>query len=605
MAVCVRAALYTSDAMRPRWNSLLPSLLAALCLPATAMAATPTSAYSGHPKLVVVIVIDQFRGDYLARYRADFGQGGFNLFLEHGAVFTNCNYDYASTRTAPGHATLLTGAYADRHGILSNDYWDPEQALVKDAKGDSCGKVPFVWDKDRKLVWLSESSKQPPESVCTPGSASPHNLQAATLGDELRQATQGRSRVYAVSLKERAAVFPGGFSANGAFWPDETTGAWTTSTYYYADNSKAPAWIQAYNDRGCGGPCAAKLHEDAKAEYTALPPATKQMLFKPEDFDKKSFYEGTGFTTVANQYELDFAEQLIQNEQLGQKNDGATDLLLVSLSANDMLGHRVGPDDPAMKHMALELDRQLSAFFADIGNRIGLAQTVLALSADHGIAPIPALAKLQGLPAAAYRADCRESDKDKTGCLRDELNAALEHALAKRIASTDTAKGRQQFVVSLDYPIAWLGQPAFQQLGMSEQEAEEAVGHAMMNLQMEHGFRAFYTRAQLAKGEVPPNETGRRYLHSYAPTKTWYVYGVSAPYTTGGTSGTDHASPYNYDTHVPLAFYGAAFRPGIYATHAEPVDLAPTLSSILGINAPSSSIGRVLTEALQSTGDRP
>jgi len=209
-----------------------------------------------------------------------------------------------------------------------------------------------------------------------------------------------------------------------------------------------------------------------------------------------------------------------------------------------------------MKHMALELDRQLSAFFSDIGNRIGLAQTVLALSADHGIAPIPALAKLEGLPAAGYRADCKESDKDKTGCLREELNVALEKAFAKRIAASPPSKGKHQFVVSLDYPIAWLGQPAFQQLGMSEPEAEDAVGTAMMNLPMEHGFRGFYTRAQLAKGEVPPNETGRRYLHSYAPAKDWYVYAVSAPYTVGGTSGTDHASPYNYDTHVPWHFMG-------------------------------------------------
>jgi len=159
--------------------------------------------------------------------------------------------------------------------------------------------------------------------------------------------------------------------------------------------------------------------------------------------------------------------------------------------------------------------------------------------------------------------------------------------------------------VALDYPIAWLGQPEFQHLGMNETEAEEAVGNAMMNLPMEHGFRGFYTRAQLAKGNVPPNETGRRYLHSYAPTKTWYVFAVPAPYAGDSTRGADHTSPYNYDTHVPLAFYGVAFRPGLYATHAEPVDLAPTLSSILGINAPSSSIGRVLTEALQPTGDRP
>jgi hypothetical protein len=181
----------------------------------------------------------------------------------------------------------------------------------------------------------------------------------------------------------------------------------------------------------------------------------------------------------------------------------------------------------------------------------------------------------------------------------------LESTLKERIAAAPPTKGRHQFVVALDYPIAWLGQPAFQHIGTNEQEAEQVVGNAMMNLNMEHGFRGFYTRSRLAQGDVPPNETGRRYLHSYAPAKSWYVYGVSAPYTVGFSPGTDHASPYNYDTHVPLAFFGAAFRPGIYRTHAEPVDLAATLASILGINPPSSSIGRVLTEALQLAGERP
>jgi Type I phosphodiesterase / nucleotide pyrophosphatase len=587
-------------------RSALSCLLVVLGLDASLMAATvPGSAYNGHPKLVVILIIDQFRSDYLERYRANFVPGGFNLFLDHGAVFTDCQYGYASTRTAPGHATLLTGAYSDGHGILANDYWDPDQALVKDSKGDSCGKVPFVWDKTKEMVWLSDTVKQPGPSACTPGGVSPHNLKASTLGDELKQATQGRSRVFAVSLKERSAVFPGGFSANGAFWPDEATGAWTTSNYYYADSSRAPAWIKAFNDRGCGGPCAAKLREEAKTEFNGLPPETQHAIFKPEDFDKKSFYDAAGFTTAANRYELEFAEQLIQNEQLGQRPDGATDLLIVSLSANDILGHKVGPDDPAMKHMALELDRQLASFFGGIGGQIGLAQTLLVLSSDHGVAPVPAEARKQGLPAAAYRADCKESDKDKTGCLREELNEALERNLEKQINAASPSKGRHQFVVALDYPIAWLGEGPFEHLGLSEQDAEQAVGAAMMNLKMEHGFLGFFTRAQLAKGDVPPNETGRRYLHSYAPAKSWYVYGVPAPYTVGSSAGTDHASPYNYDTHVPLAFFGAAFRPGVYRAHAEPVDLAATLASILGINPPSSSIGRVLTESLQPTGDRP
>ena len=210
--------------MRSRFRRPILCSLAVLCLTAGGIIAPAFgSAYNGHPKLVVIVVIDQFRADYLDRYRADFGSGGFNLFLEHGAVFTDCQYGYASTRTAPGHATLLTGAYSDQHGIFANDYWDPDQAAIKDSKGDSCGKVPYVWDKNAQVVWLSDTAKQPSPSICTPGSVSPHNLKAATLGDELKQATQGRSRVYAVSLKERAAVFPGGFSANAAFWPDEAT----------------------------------------------------------------------------------------------------------------------------------------------------------------------------------------------------------------------------------------------------------------------------------------------------------------------------------------------------------------------------------------------
>ena len=585
--------------MRSFFSGALTRLVAVVGFAAGLANTALGSAYTGHPKLVVIVVIDQFRGDYLDRYRADFVPAGFNLFLDHGAVFADCEYGYASTRTAPGHATLLTGAYSDGHGILANDYWDPEQALVKDAKGDSCGKVPFVWDKDKQTVWLSDTAKPSGASACTPGSASPHNLKAATLGDELKQATQGRSRVYAVSFKERSAVFPGGFSANAAFWPDDATGVWATSNYYYADSSKAPAWIKAFNDRGCGGPCAPKYRADADAEFQGLPPGTQKLI------SRDNFYNAVGFSTVANRYELDFAEQLIQNEQLGQRPEAPTDLLIVSLSANDILGHKVGPDDLAMKHMALSLDQQLSDFFADIGKRIGLAQTVLVLSADHGIAPLPEVAKKLGLPAAAYRADCRESEKDKTGCLREELNIALENTLKEHIASAPPVKGRHQFVVALDYPIAWLGQPAFQHIGLNEQEAEQAVGNAIMSLKMEQGFRGFCTRAQLAKGDVPLNETGRRYLHSYAPAKSWYVYGVPAPYTVGSVGGTDHASPYTYDTHVPLAFYGAAFRPGVYRTHAEPVDLAPTLASILGINPPSSSIGRVLVEALQPAGERP
>ena len=172
------------------------------------------SAYNAHPKLVVIIVIDQFRGDYLERYRDQFPEGGFRLLLDHGANFTDCNYGYANTRTAPGHATLFTGAYSDGHGITANEWWDPKKKHM----------VTSVEDDDTKLVGIA------PEQSKDKSGASPHNLLADTLGDELKLATQGRARAFSLSLKDRAAILPGGFAADAAYWIDSKSGAWITST---------------------------------------------------------------------------------------------------------------------------------------------------------------------------------------------------------------------------------------------------------------------------------------------------------------------------------------------------------------------------------------
>ena len=183
------------------------------------------SAYNAHPKLVVVIVIDQFRGDYLERYRDSFADGGFRLLLDRGAYFTDCYYDYANTRTAPGHATLFTGAYSNGHGIVSNEWWDPKKKK----------QVTSVEDSATKLVGISSND---------PG-ASPHNLLSSTLGDELKLATQGKARVFGISLKDRAAILPAGFAGDGAYWIDKNTGAWISSSYYRND---LPAWVKSFNE---------------------------------------------------------------------------------------------------------------------------------------------------------------------------------------------------------------------------------------------------------------------------------------------------------------------------------------------------------------------
>src|SRR5208282_5268661 len=192
-------------------RSLLVALvaLALLCSITGAFA----SAYNARPKLVVVI--DQFRGDYLERYRDQFGDGGFRVFLDRGAYFTDCNYDYANTRTAPGHATLFTGSYSSGHGIVANEWWDPREKK----------RVMSVEDDGTKLVGVDRAG---------PG-ASPHNLMSDTLGDELKLATGGKARVFAISLKDRAAVLPAGFSGDAAYWIDPKSGDWITSTYYRPD----------------------------------------------------------------------------------------------------------------------------------------------------------------------------------------------------------------------------------------------------------------------------------------------------------------------------------------------------------------------------------
>jgi len=503
-----------------------------------------SSAYNGHPKLVVVIVIDQFRGDYLERYHDQFGDAGFRLLLDHGAYFPNCNYNYANTRTAPGHSTLFTGAYSNGHGIAANEWWDPKKKKM----------VTSVEDEDTKFVGLPDAK----------AGASPHNLMADTLGDELKLATQGKARVFGVSLKDRGAIIPAGFAGDAAYWIDPKSGVWVTSTYYRND---LPRWVQDFNS---SRPAKYWDREWKNSRGELLASTTHR---KGKDGSEASFYEVVGGTTFGNEYELEFAKELVVYENVGR--GPATDLLAISLSPNDILGHRVGPDSPEMAQMALDLDHELADFFNFLGHQVGLADVWIALSADHGVSSLPDAVKKLRIPAANVGASKVE----------EQINAAIT---AKFFA------GHPAPYVKLDYPLAWLDQDAFISAHIHEHDAEVAVGEAMKQA----GLRDYYTKSQLAAGEAPNTALGHKYLNSYSPHGSWFVMGVPDIYTVGPGGGTDHTSPYNYDTHVPLALYGLPFQAGTYRTNVETIDLAPTLASLLGINAPTHSVGRVLTEAL-------
>ena len=445
-----------------RWSPRSAAVLLFLLL-ATIIAlpiCTFASAYDAHPKLIVIIAIDQFRGDYLERYRNQFADAGFRLLLDHGAYFPNCNYNYADTRTAPGHATLFTGAYSNGHGIAANEWWDQKTKRM----------VTSVEDDNTKLVGVAGDR----------AGASPHNLLADTLGDELKLATQGKARVFGVSLKDRASILPAGFAGDAAYWIDPASGAWVTSTYYRND---LPKWVQDFNSTR---PAKYWDREWKDAQGTVLRSTAHR---KGKDGSDAGFYEVIGPTSFANEYELEFAEELVAHENVGR--GPATDLISVSLSPNDILGHQVGPDSPEMRQMALDLDRDLADFFAFIGHQIGLANVWIAFSADHGVSSLPDAVKKLRIPAANL-------DSKK-------LEAQINSAITAKLSPSHAAA-----YVKLDYPMAWLDPDAFSASHVRELDAEVAVGEAMKQA----GLRGYYTKSQLAQGEVPNTPLGRKYPNS-------------------------------------------------------------------------------------------
>jgi Type I phosphodiesterase / nucleotide pyrophosphatase len=556
-----------SDRRRPALALILA--LAVLLFPSF----TQAQVYSGKPKLVVIVIIDQFRGDYLNRFHDEFKGRGFRLFTDEGAWFTNCYYDYANTKTAPGHATLGTGAYSDGHGIESNEWWDVSRSDTHAVSSVEDERYQLV-DVPDNVIPANLPNAQPGALNYLIGS-SPRNLRATTLGDELRLATQGKARVFGISLKDRAAILPSGQSANAAYWLEPSSGQFTTSTYYM---EHLPDWVHAFN----AGPRRQQAAHDALAD------------------DTNQFFEQVGHMPAANSYELDFAQALIQNEHLGQ-ND-VTDEITISLSANDIEGHTFGPDSPQEKRMVLSLDHDLDAFFSWIDQTIGLKNVWLALSADHGIAPVPNEAAALGISAAAI-----------------DMNAAYATLNEKLNARFSPGAATQYLMPVPDPPYVTLNKSAFEKAKVDEKTAEEAVAALLPEAVSASGpkppaeipvqrrlppaprVQAVYTRLQLANSELPPTERGRLIAHSYADHGNWFVMAVFDAYQipASASGGTTHFSPWSYDRHVPLAFYGAPFAPGEYRNRVAPVDMAATFASLAGVNQPSASVGRVLTEALK------
>ena len=535
-------------------SPIIAAVVALLIVPLLGSEGTPQ--FPQRPKLVLIVVIDQFRYDYLVRFRQQFVEGGFNLLLKGGANFVDCRYDYATTATCPGHASLFTGTYPNIHGIIGNEWYD--RSLRR--------SVFCAEDLSTKLVGGPEGPSAAP-------GFSPHHLVGSTLGDELRAATGFRSKVIAISLKDRAAVMMGGHSPTAAYWFDPESGRFETSSYYL---HALPAWVAKFNKES---PTKSYCRQTWKA-LTETPGAAGGVLgeFNPEAGEPcpdPRFMTWLNLTPFMNEIELAFAREAIKNERLGQGSD--TDLLAVSLSVNDYIGHRFGPYSPQVADSTLRTDRYLAGFFADLDRMVGMSNVWIALSADHGVAPNPSFILDHKFGAGSAQLSA--------------IRNAVEHALGESFGPGAWVERMDEFYIYLD-------KAALKARRIQPSQAEDVAAQAAASTP---GVMAAFSRAQLMTGNLPNSPLARKASNSFNPQRGGDIFLILNPYAVPvkDPTGTTHGSPWSYDAQVPMILWGSAFKPGVYATPCQPIDLVATLAAVLGLSQPSGTLGAPLTEAIK------
>ncbi len=516
---------------------------AALLALATLLSAAPSAQPSAPEiRLVLLVAVDQFRYDYLTRFRSSY-TGGLRRLLSDGAVFTNANLEHYPTVTAIGHATMLTGATPSVSGIIGNDWFDRETG----------GTVTSVSDPLVKSVGSPTGS-----------AASPRRLLVSTVGDEIKMASavprtsKDAPRVYGISLKDRSAILTVGRGADGSFWWDTKTGSFVSSTYYYKD---MPAWVSTFNERRA-------VDGNAGRTWTSLAPSIPLRML-PSERDTK-LYDAVYASPFGNDLLLDFACELLTRESLGTRN--ATDVLSVSFSSNDSVGHTFGPDSPQVRDIAIRTDRTIGRLLEQVDQIVGLKHTIVAFTTDHGVAPVPELVKQRGLPGG------RMTTK--------ELFEPLQQALT-------AAYGPGRWLMATAGSSPYLNYELIDQLKLDPAEVRRIAAAAVTKVP--HVARV-YTRDQLLRGEVPNDRIGSRVLRGFNPQRSGDLEIILEPYWMRQATGTTHGTPYNYDAHIPLILMGRGIRAGEYSAHVALNDLAPTLATMVGVEIPAGSSGRVLTE---------
>jgi len=547
-------------------NALLVSaLFLALTGSGSGQTERPAAAPPSRPRLVVVVSVDQMRYDYLARFKPLF-TGGFKTLMARGAIFSNARYRHANCETGPGHSVILSGRDAWQSGIVANTWFDA-----------SLGRPVNVVD-DLTVRPVGGEGR----------GASPANFVGFTIGDVLKKAWP-EAKVVGVSLKDRAAILMAGPRGDAAYWYEQATGRFITSTYYM---KTAPTWLDALNSRRVPDSYAGKswarllpdesvyrkyagednVPSEADTKDTTFPHALAAAAGTP------ALYDSFRRTPFADELTLEVALAAMKAHGLGE--DEVPDVLAVGFSATDLIGHAFGPDSQEMMDQMLRLDQTLKRLFEAADAKAGAGRVLVVLAADHSVMPLVETLQKQGLPAR------RVSPQS--------LQTAGMTALEKRFP------GAKDLVASYLAPDFYLNLDSIARQGLRRKDVEQVIGDALLAT---GDVAKVYTAASFA-GEIPPLSEDPYFdavRRSYFEPRSAHVIArlKEYMYLTSYTGGTGHGTAYEYDRHVPLVFMGAAIKAGTYEGDTEPEDIAPTLGLLLGVDYPLQDARRRLTEMIQ------
>jgi hypothetical protein len=525
------------------------------------------------PRLVVLVYFDQFRGDYLDRWKSEFGEGGFKRLVADGVHFTNCHYPYAYTVTAAGHASVATGCVPADHGIVGNDWHDRAAGKSVNCVGsDRHEQVPA-----RTLAGTDEDEKKGAR-----GGVSPDRLLKPTIADALKLGTGGKGKVVALSLKNRGAALPGGKEPDACYWMDGGTGLFVTSTFYrdglhpwvteFNKTKPAERWHGKSWDRFRADLDYAKLSgpDDVAGEGKGAAGQGRVFPhpFEPTDPKVKPAYLSAVYTSpFGNDLLLELAERAITAEGLGA--DEVPDLLSLSFSSNDAVGHAWGPDSQEVLDVTLRSDRVMKRLLDALDAKVGKGKYVLVMTADHGVCPLPEVSRKEGREAAR---------------VQSATAAKVEAFLAEKYG-----KGAGKWVEAVAGPWVYLNAKAVKAAGVKQADAEESL---TAWLAKQDGVQAAYTRTALVAGVPEADATGRMVARSFRPERCGDVYVLLKPYYLPSAvlgTGTTHGSPHPYDTHVPLVVYGTGVIPGVRKERVAPLAVAAILSEAAGVKAPAGA----------------